>query len=151
MSSTDLGVEITELISIAIAAGNAIMEVYRAPFDVSIKADSSPVTKADLLAEEIILEGLRKTAPGIPIVAEESACAGAMPDVIDTFFLVDPLDGTREFVSRSDEWYTRRRRAKSPIRSRRTARLPGVSMAAKLWIDTRSRPAGSLPARPLRW
>jgi len=104
MSGTDRGVAIAEIIRIALAAGDGIMTVYSAPFEVCLKADSSPVTKADLLAEEIILEGLRRVAPGIPIVAEESACAGAMPDVIDTFFLVDPLDGTREFVSRSDEF-----------------------------------------------
>jgi 3'(2'), 5'-bisphosphate nucleotidase len=104
MSGNDLGVEIAEVIRIALAAGDGIMKIYRAPFEVCLKADSSPVTKADILAEEIILEGLRRVAPGIPIVAEESACAGAMPDVIDTFFLVDPLDGTKEFVSRSDEF-----------------------------------------------
>jgi 3'(2'), 5'-bisphosphate nucleotidase len=104
MSGMDLGVEIGDILRLALAAGEEIMTVYGSPFEVCLKADSSPVTKADVLAEEIILEGLRRQAPGIPIIAEESACAGAMPDVIDTFFLVDPLDGTREFVSRSGEF-----------------------------------------------
>lgn len=97
-------VDIAEIIRIAIAAGDEIITIYRAPFEVSLKDDASPVTKADLIAEEVILDGLRRVAPGIPIIAEESACAGAMPDVVDTFFLVDPLDGTREFVSRNDEF-----------------------------------------------
>lgn len=104
MPGPDPAIDIADIVRLALIAGEEIMTIYRAPFEVCLKADASPVTKADILAEEVILEGLREIAPGIPIVAEESACAGAMPDVIDTFFLVDALDGTREFIRRSHEF-----------------------------------------------
>lgn len=75
------------------------MRVYRPDCEVRLKSDRSPVTEADAAAEAIILEGLRTLAPSTPVIAEESACAGDVPDVGDTFFLVDPLDGTREFIN----------------------------------------------------
>lgn len=80
-------------------AGATIMEVVRAGFEVQEKEDSSPVTVADRRAEAILLAALQECAPSIPIVAEEQASAGEIPDVGDgPFFLVDPLDGTREFI-----------------------------------------------------
>ena len=90
---------------LALEAGRAIMEVYRTDFSASSKADSSPVTEADEAAEKIILAGLRAALPGVPCVAEEEMAAGAAP-VIDggTFILVDPLDGTKEFVSRNGDF-----------------------------------------------
>jgi 3'(2'), 5'-bisphosphate nucleotidase len=68
------------------------------------KADASPVTVADEAAEKIILADLAAIAPGVPVVAEEAAAAGVVPAVSERFFLVDPLDGTREFVSLRDEF-----------------------------------------------
>jgi 3'(2'), 5'-bisphosphate nucleotidase len=92
------------LIYTAQRAGGAIMAVYATDFAVKDKADTSPVTAADEAAEKIILADLAAIAPGIPVVAEESVAAGRVPVIADRFFLVDPLDGTREFVSRRDEF-----------------------------------------------
>jgi len=84
---------------LALAAGNRIMEICRRGFQTLAKEDCSPVTQADRDAEAIILEGLHRHFPDIPVVAEEDiAEGGEPPEVSDTFFLVDPLDGTREFV-----------------------------------------------------
>jgi 3'(2'), 5'-bisphosphate nucleotidase len=92
------------LIYTAQRAGGAIMAVYATDFAVRDKADSSPVTVADEAAEKIILADLAQIAPGVPVVAEESVSAGKVPVIADRFFLVDPLDGTREFVSHRDEF-----------------------------------------------
>ncbi len=85
-------------------AGQVIMDIYATDFDVTKKGDESPVTQADQKAETVILAGLAKIAPGIPVVAEEAVAAGNIPDVSDRFFLVDPLDGTKEFISRNGEF-----------------------------------------------
>jgi 3'(2'), 5'-bisphosphate nucleotidase len=97
------------LIHTALRAGGAIMAVYGTDFSVRDKADASPVTEADEAAEKIILAELAQLAPQIPVVAEESVAAGHVPAIAGgsgtgRFFLVDPLDGTREFVSRRDEF-----------------------------------------------
>ncbi len=93
------------LIEIAAEAGKVILEVYaRADLGVQIKEDGSPVTEADEAAEAIILEGLARSFPDIPVVAEEAVAAGRIPPETQRFFLVDPLDGTREFVSRNGEF-----------------------------------------------
>lgn len=85
-------------------AGEAIMAVRRAGFAVERKSDRSPVTAADRLAETIITEGLLQHFPGIPVVAEE-ACEGCEPPAPTArFWLVDPLDGTREFAAGRDEF-----------------------------------------------
>ena len=86
-------------------AGRAILDVYSAGPDVRIKVDASPVTEADHRAEAIILERLAAHYPDIPVVAEESAAAGVLPDIEGSeFFLVDPLDGTKEFIARNGEF-----------------------------------------------
>ena len=92
------------LIYTAQRAGGAIMAVYATDFAVRDKADASPVTVADEAAEKIILADLLAAAPDVPVVAEESVSAGLVPVIADRFFLVDPLDGTREFVSHRDEF-----------------------------------------------
>jgi 3'(2'), 5'-bisphosphate nucleotidase len=92
------------LIYTAQRAGGAIMAVYVTDFAVRDKADASPVTVADEAAEKIILQDLTQFAPGIPVVAEESVAAGKVPVVAERFFLVDPLDGTKEFISHRDEF-----------------------------------------------
>lgn len=92
------------LIYSAQRAGGAIMAVYATDFVVRDKADASPVTAADEAAEKIILKDLAAIAPGVPVIAEESVAAGRIPAVAERFFLVDPLDGTREFVSHRDEF-----------------------------------------------
>ena len=93
------------LLSLAERAGVEILDVYGRAFTVREKADESPVTEADERAEKLILAGLAELAPGVPVVAEESVAAGHLPDIHGRdFFLVDPLDGTREFVSRNGEF-----------------------------------------------
>ncbi len=89
----------------ALEAGRAIIEIYRAGATVSLKPDASPVTEADERAEAIILGHLKAHFPEIPVVAEESVAAGIMPDIAgDEFFLVDPLDGTKEFIAHNADF-----------------------------------------------
>jgi len=84
----------------AIAAGQEILRIYEEGCDVALKDDKSPVTAADHAAEAIILKTLRRATPDIPVVAEEEISGGHVPgDLGDRFYLVDPLDGTREFVN----------------------------------------------------
>ncbi|HUG62790.1 MAG TPA: inositol monophosphatase family protein, partial [Methylomirabilota bacterium] len=92
------------MIAAAVAAGDAILSIYATDFASRAKADDSPVTAADEKAEAIILEALAKIAPGVPVVAEEAVAAGRCPEIGDRFFLVDPLDGTKEFISRNGEF-----------------------------------------------
>ncbi|MBA2636298.1 MAG: 3'(2'),5'-bisphosphate nucleotidase CysQ [Sphingomonas sp.] len=92
---------------IAIAAreaGAAILQIVEGGFEVESKDDMSPVTIADRAAELIILAALAKAAPGIPVIAEEEVAAGRIPAHGDIFFLVDPLDGTKEFIRGGDDY-----------------------------------------------
>lgn len=79
-------------------AGAEILKLVVQGFDVETKADQSPVTICDRAAEKVILRALAEAAPGIPVIAEEEVSAGRIPAHNDTYFLVDPLDGTKEFV-----------------------------------------------------
>ena len=92
--------------ALALRAGEAIMQIYATDFDVERKDDSSPVTEADQKAEALILEELRTgTATEFPIIAEEEVAAGRIPAIGDgPFWLVDPLDGTKQFISRQGEF-----------------------------------------------
>ena len=92
------------VIAIARQAGDVVMSIYATDFAVRGKDDASPVTEADERAETIIVTALRQLTPDIPIVAEEAVAAGHRPEIADRFWLVDPLDGTREFVSRNGEF-----------------------------------------------
>lgn len=90
---------------IARRAGAAILEIYEGEMGVTYKEDDSPLTLADRAAHKIIEEGLTKLAPEIPVISEE----GLMPSYeerqkMTRFFLVDPLDGTKEFIKRNDEF-----------------------------------------------
>ena len=89
---------------IAVAAGLPIMEVYAQGATAETKPDGSPVTEADMLAEALILERLSAQWPDIPVVAEESMAAGQCGASGERFILVDPLDGTKEFIHRRDEF-----------------------------------------------
>jgi 3'(2'), 5'-bisphosphate nucleotidase len=89
----------------ALAAGPIILQVYRAGPDIRLKGDRTPVTEADEAAERIILAALARDLPGIPVIAEEEAAAGRLPDTSGgRFILVDPLDGTREFIGGHDDF-----------------------------------------------
>ena len=86
----------------AIAAAAVIMDVYARPITAVRKSDGSPVTEADAAAEAIIIEHLKGT--GIPILGEESVAAGIIPVLGNRYFVVDPLDGTKEFIKRNGEF-----------------------------------------------
>jgi 3'(2'), 5'-bisphosphate nucleotidase len=89
----------------ALEAGRAILAIYRSGYAVAQKLDLSPVTIADEQAEVIILAHLARDFPHVPVIAEESVAAGYIPDIgSQPFFLVDPLDGTREFIEHRDEF-----------------------------------------------
>lgn len=89
----------------AISAGRVILDIFHSDPEVRIKCDSSPVTLADEKAEVIIAAALAEAYPDIPIIAEEACAAGHMPDTSKgRFFLVDPLDGTKEFINRSEDF-----------------------------------------------
>ncbi len=94
-------IELEQVIGAARAAGDAVLDVYRRGPSVRTKADGFPVTDADERSQEIILGRLADIAPGVPVVAEEEDDWSA-PD--GTFWLVDPLDGTKEFLSKNGEF-----------------------------------------------
>ena len=99
--------DIKDLIEISLNAGKAIMDIYESDTEIRIKDDLSPLTKADLVSNEIICKSLLKIYPKIPIISEESS-------KIDykkrsnwlNYWLVDPLDGTKEFINRNGEFTT---------------------------------------------
>ena len=103
MSATPTPAAMT-LARIAMAAGAVVMRHYDAGCDAREKSDASPVTDADQEAETLILAELAREFPGVPVVAEEEAAAGRIAMVGARFFLVDPLDGTKEFLSRNGEF-----------------------------------------------
>src|ERR1700737_3620780 len=86
------------LTGLVVRAGAAILAVNRASMKISDKVDGSPVTEADLAADQIINDGLARLIPGVPVVSEERADL-AKPPFEGRFFLIDPLDGTKEFVA----------------------------------------------------
>ncbi|MBS0518115.1 MAG: 3'(2'),5'-bisphosphate nucleotidase CysQ [Proteobacteria bacterium] len=91
--------------AIAREAAREILRIYAGDLGERTKADRSPVTDADHAAEAIILAGLRRLTPDTPIVAEEEMAAGRVPTLDDgPFWLVDPLDGTKEFIKRNGEF-----------------------------------------------
>ncbi len=103
MSAT-LSPHLQTLVRIAQAAGVVVMHHYEAGVAARVKADRSPVTDADEEAEKLILAELSTAFPGVPVVAEEEAAAGRIAAVGSRFFLVDPVDGTKEFVRRGGEF-----------------------------------------------
>ncbi|MBM3517932.1 MAG: 3'(2'),5'-bisphosphate nucleotidase CysQ [Alphaproteobacteria bacterium] len=101
-ASETLAIAIRDL---AIAAGAVILRIYEDPIAVRAKEDRSPATDADEAAEKMILAALARLTPSIPVIAEEAVAAGHVPDISGgRFWLVDPLDGTREFISRNGEF-----------------------------------------------
>jgi len=91
------------LAAIALRAGHEIMMIYGSNVVAREKADLSPVTEADEAAERLILRDLAAAHPDIPIISEEAASAGHIPKTANLFYLVDPLDGTKEFLTRNGE------------------------------------------------
>ena len=86
-------------------AGEAIMQVYHtAEFGIETKKDDSPVTKADLDAHYLLIDGLAKLTPNIAIVSEEDPASQAVPQEHNCYWLIDPLDGTKEFINRNGQF-----------------------------------------------
>jgi 3'(2'), 5'-bisphosphate nucleotidase len=92
------------VIGVVREAGALVMAVYATDFAVRGKNDASPVTDADERAEALIVPALEALLPGVPVVAEEAIARGHVPRLGGPFWLVDPLDGTKEFVSRNGEF-----------------------------------------------
>ena len=90
--------------TLAERAAHAINAIRAAGFAVERKSDESPVTEADRIAEALIVEGLRAATPDIPVVAEEEVAAGLTTSLAARYWLVDPLDGTREFAAGHDSF-----------------------------------------------
>jgi 3'(2'), 5'-bisphosphate nucleotidase len=137
-------------------AGEAIVAIVRRGFEIVAKSDSSPVTEADRAAELIILAALAKPAPGVPVIAEEEVAAGRIPAHRGTYFLVDPLDGTKEFVRGGDDYTVNialvenRTPRLGVVFAPATGRLHGGLIGAGAWVEdgrgrrpirTRVRPA----------
>ena len=122
-------------------AGEAILEVVRRGFDVEHKQDSSPVTEADRAAELIILAALARHAPDVPVIAEEEVAAGRIPAHGDTYFLVDPLDGTKEFVRGGDDYTVNiglivgKTPLMGAVYAPATGRLHGGVVGEGAWLD----------------
>jgi len=96
---------VPELLRLAGRAGGVVLEHYEGHSEVRAKADDSPVTAADEAAEAVILDGLAALTPDIPVVAEERVAAGKVPELAGgRFWLVDPLDGTKEFLGKNGEF-----------------------------------------------
>jgi 3'(2'), 5'-bisphosphate nucleotidase len=94
-----------QVLPIARQAGEVIMRIYAQDFAVARKSDASPVTEADEAAESVITAALSKLTPDVPLVAEEAFAAGVRWELADgRFWLVDPLDGTKEFINRNGEF-----------------------------------------------
>lgn len=102
--SIDYGRLMDDLAVAAREAGEAILHVVRRGFEVESKHDTSPVTEADRAAELVILGALARAAPGVPVIAEEEVAAGRIPAYDHIYFLVDPLDGTKEFIRGGDDY-----------------------------------------------
>ena len=94
-----------DLLDTMLVAGKVVMDVFNTDFEVYGKADQSPVTEADRQGEKVIEEALKRIAPDIPIVGEEAKSEGHCPDISGgIFWLVDPLDGTKEFVKKGTDF-----------------------------------------------
>ena len=104
MTNSSPSPRLLALAGLAVTAGREIMAIYAKPLTAREKADLTPVTEADEAAERIILAGLKSQDPDIPVISEEAAAAGFIPETGERFYLVDPLDGTKEFLSRNGEF-----------------------------------------------
>jgi 3'(2'), 5'-bisphosphate nucleotidase len=97
----DLALALARLVS---EAGRVVMDVYATDFEVRAKADLSPVSEADERAEALLVPGVQHLLPGVPVVAEEAVSRGEHPALSGELWLIDPVDGTREFVSRNGDF-----------------------------------------------
>jgi 3'(2'), 5'-bisphosphate nucleotidase len=136
-----------DLAEAAREASEAILTIVRRGFDVEVKRDASPVTEADRAAELVILAALARVAPGVPVIAEEEVAAGRIPAHDEIYFLVDPLDGTKEFVRGGDDYTVNIGlvEAGAPtmgvVMAPATGRLHGGCSSAGAWVEQGGRRA----------
>jgi 3'(2'), 5'-bisphosphate nucleotidase len=138
---TDYASLLDDLAEAAREAGEAIRAIVASGFEVDSKRDSSPVTEADRAAELVILAALARSAPGVPVIAEEEVSAGRIPAHEGTYFLVDPLDGTKEFVRGGDDYTVniglidRGSPVLGVVFAPSTGRLHGGRVGSGAWVD----------------
>ncbi len=131
-----------KLADLAMKAGEETLRIREGDMDLRRKADESPVTAADEAAEKVILAGLAELMPGVPVIAEEEAAAGRIPDIAGTFLLVDPLDGTKSYIAGRDDFTV------NIARIENGAPVTGVVFApAKGWLLAGDREAGAFQSR----
>ncbi len=104
IKNIDIQIDPMKVVEIALQAGIDVMAIYQTDFAVEHKADESPLTEADLAANRIIKDGLNKLTPNIPILSEESLVEWETRKDWQYLWCVDPVDGTKEFVNRTDEF-----------------------------------------------
>jgi 3'(2'), 5'-bisphosphate nucleotidase len=96
---------IETLKTLVLKSGEAVLEIYHSnDFDIELKSNNSPVTKADLAAHHVLVDGLALLTPEIPVVSEEDDTSISIPKSHKVYWLIDPLDGTKEFIQKSDEF-----------------------------------------------
>jgi len=104
-TSSDLTSLLDSVVRLAHAAGEKILAIYNSDFAIEHKEDRSPLTEADLASHHVIVAGLRGLTPGVPVLSEESsALPYAQRSLWQRYWLVDPLDGTKEFIKRNGEF-----------------------------------------------
>ncbi len=148
----------TRLAAIAHEAGGVIMRHYREGSTARLKDDRTPVTDADEEAEALILKALAREFPGVPVAAEEDMAAGRGCEPCDHFFLVDPLDGTREFLKRNGEFTVNIAEVRDGVAVAGAVYAPakdrlffgGPSGAFEIPQDRRTRPSMQNPAAAIR-
>ena len=140
-----------ELIALARKAGDVIMSVYESDFAHQRKLDHSPVTEADVAAERVILEGLARLTPEIPVIAEEQAAADGLPTGTSAmFWLVDPLDGTKEFIAHNGEFTVNIALIVDHAPVMGVVHLPALGITYAGADGMAERRNGSSPAEPIR-
>lgn len=157
------GQVLSEVIDIARQAGRRILEVYaRGDHGVELKQDNSPLTEADRLANELIVAALAKLTPRVPVLSEESAQVPfAQRKHWQRFWLVDPLDGTREFIKRNGEFTVNIALIEEgrpmmgvvhvPVADQTYSGLvPGEAVAAGAWKQSKDQTAVHIAVSPLR-
>jgi 3'(2'), 5'-bisphosphate nucleotidase len=132
-----------EVVSIARLAGDVVLEVYERGCAPTAKDDGSPVTEADHRAQELICERLGELLSDVPIVAEESYCADTAGPAASSFWLVDPLDGTKEFLGRSREFTVNVALVRAGVPVLGVIHAPALdrmytASGARAWIDDRA-------------
>ena len=150
--SADAGLDrlLPEIVALADRAGAVILEHYHGDVAVRAKADASPVTAADEAAEAVILARLAELTPEIPVVAEETVAAGHVPDIDDgPFWLVDPLDGTKEFLSGNGEFTVNIALIEAPRAGARRGARAGArpGLVGRAWQRRDARDAEAARAR----